>query len=531
MNNIWTFLAKTVRSRLALAAGLYLSLMLASALVPAQAAPQVLFDDGVGTVTIDSSPSTTSSRILRTPIRHTGDSTGTVTTRIVPANAPTEITATPLDHLGGGVVTARTGATPATLTPSRRARVLAAPVGAPSFTVSASCAPDATGVITIADNGGDMTGPFTWRLDLNGIAIAQNTFQINAGQSVTISTSGLYGTLTLDVLDTANTVVATGSMFCQSPPPPVPPSFTVSASCAPDATGVITITDNGGDMTVPFTWRLDLNGVPVAQNSFQINAGQSVTISTSGLYGTLTLDVLDTANTVVATGTMFCQSPPPPLPPVFSVSANCAPDATGVMMITDDGGNMTVPFTWRLDLNGIAIAQNTFQINAGQSFTINTSGLYGTLTLNVLDLSNTVVAWASMFCPSPTVAVPNVVALTQAAATSAITGAGLVVGNVTTASSSTVPAGSVISQSPTAGTSVASGSTVNLVVSTGPLLGDVNGDGLVNCADLAVVKASFGKKSGQAGFDSRADVNHDGVVNIVDLSTVARTMPAGTVCK
>jgi hypothetical protein len=531
MNKTWTFLAKNVRSRLVIAVGLYLSLALASALVPAQAAPQVLFDDGVGTVTVDYSPSITSSRILRTPVRHTGDSGGTITTGISPANAQTEIIATPVDHLGGGVVTTRTGPTPTTLTVNRRARVLAAPTGAPSFTVSASCAPDATGVMTITDNGGDMTVPFTWRLDLNGIAIAQNSFQINAGQSFTLSTSGLYGTLTLDVLDASNAVVATGSMFCQSPPPPVPPSFTVSASCAPDATGTMTITDNGGNMTVPFTWRLDLNGVPVAQNSFQLNAGQSFTLSTSGLYGTLTLDVLDASNTVVATGSMFCQSPPPPVPPSFTVSANCTPDATGVMTISDDGGNMTVPFTWRLDLNGVPIAQNGFQINAGQSVTISTSGLYGTLTLNVLDTANTVLAWGSMFCPSPTVAVPNVVTLTQAAATSAITGAGLVVGTVTTANSSTVPAGSVTSQNPTAGTSVAPGSTVNLVVSTGPLLGDVNGDGVVNCADLAVVKASFGKKSGQAGFDSRADVNHDGVVNIVDLSTVAHAMPAGTVCK
>jgi hypothetical protein len=69
---------------------------------------------------------------------------------------------------------------------------------------------------------------------------------------------------------------------------------------------------------------------------------------------------------------------------------------------------------------------------------------------------------------SQQVSVPNVTGLTQAAAASAIQGAGLVVGNVTTASSTTVPAGSVISQSPTSGTSVAPGSSVDLVVSSGP---------------------------------------------------------------
>jgi beta-lactam-binding protein with PASTA domain/V8-like Glu-specific endopeptidase len=76
--------------------------------------------------------------------------------------------------------------------------------------------------------------------------------------------------------------------------------------------------------------------------------------------------------------------------------------------------------------------------------------------------------------PAP-VSVPNVVGLTQAAATAAITGAGLTVGNVTTQASPTVPAGTVISQSPSAGTSVTSGSAVTLVVSSGPSVPNVVG--------------------------------------------------------
>ena len=66
------------------------------------------------------------------------------------------------------------------------------------------------------------------------------------------------------------------------------------------------------------------------------------------------------------------------------------------------------------------------------------------------------------------VSVPNVVNLTQAAATTALTNAGLLVGTVTQQSSATVLSGSVISQSPLSGTSVAAGSSVNLVVSSGP---------------------------------------------------------------
>jgi beta-lactam-binding protein with PASTA domain len=69
--------------------------------------------------------------------------------------------------------------------------------------------------------------------------------------------------------------------------------------------------------------------------------------------------------------------------------------------------------------------------------------------------------------PKTGVTVPNVVGLTQTAASTAITGAGLTVGTVTTQSSATVAAGLVISESPVSGTSVASGSAVNFVVSSG----------------------------------------------------------------
>jgi hypothetical protein len=74
------------------------------------------------------------------------------------------------------------------------------------------------------------------------------------------------------------------------------------------------------------------------------------------------------------------------------------------------------------------------------------------------------------------VLVPNVVGSTQADANSAVTGASLVVGNITPSYSNTVPAGSVISENPSAGTQVALGSSVDMVVSLGkPAVPDVVG--------------------------------------------------------
>ena len=50
---------------------------------------------------------------------------------------------------------------------------------------------------------------------------------------------------------------------------------------------------------------------------------------------------------------------------------------------------------------------------------------------------------------------------------------------------------------------------------------DVDGDGKVTCSDLAIVRAAFGKRRGESGFDIRADVNGDALVDIRDLAFVA----------
>ncbi|MBK6452555.1 MAG: PASTA domain-containing protein [Proteobacteria bacterium] len=92
-----------------------------------------------------------------------------------------------------------------------------------------------------------------------------------------------------------------------------------------------------------------------------------------------------------------------------------------------------------------------------------------TLSVTVTGQGTTETKFTRCDATTGPVTVPNVVNLTQAAATTAIVGAGLVVGAVTQQSSATVPAGRVSSQNPTSGVGVAAGSAVNLVVSTGPV--------------------------------------------------------------
>src|ERR1700676_4137726 len=90
------------------------------------------------------------------------------------------------------------------------------------------------------------------------------------------------------------------------------------------------------------------------------------------------------------------------------------------------------------------------------------------------------------------VTVPNVGGLTQAAATTAITGAKLIVGTVTQQTSNTVAAGKVISQDPANGSSVEQGSPVNLVISPGLQIVTVpNVEGLTDAATTALAGAKL----------------------------------------
>lgn len=72
---------------------------------------------------------------------------------------------------------------------------------------------------------------------------------------------------------------------------------------------------------------------------------------------------------------------------------------------------------------------------------------------------------------------------------------------------------------------------ISALRSAGSAFADLNDDGKIDCTDLGIVKAAFGKSSGESGYDARADVNGDGVVNILDLALVAKQLPAGTVCQ
>ncbi|GJL65050.1 MAG: hypothetical protein NPIRA05_00210 [Nitrospirales bacterium] len=125
------------------------------------------------------------------------------------------------------------------------------------------------------------------------------------------------------------------------------------------------------------------------------------------------------------------------------------------------------------------------------------------------------------------VTVPNVVGLPQADAETTIVGANLSVGMVTTATSMTVLAGAVISQTPVAGQEVLPQSIVNLVVSSGSEPAckvapdpDLNNDEVVNILDVSLVSSCLGQDPSAVAQCQIADTNCDGVVDATDLNFV-----------
>lgn len=120
------------------------------------------------------------------------------------------------------------------------------------------------------------------------------------------------------------------------------------------------------------------------------------------------------------------------------------------------------------------------------------------------------------------VPVPAVVGMDETAALSAITTAGLSVGTVSRSFSQSA-AGEVISQYPVGGASAPTGGPVELGVSLG-ILGDLDGDGVVDAMDLEVMAGEWLSEGVLADIEPAGG---DGVVNLSDLAVLASNWGLG----
>jgi YVTN family beta-propeller protein len=136
---------------------------------------------------------------------------------------------------------------------------------------------------------------------------------------------------------------------------------------------------------------------------------------------------------------------------------------------SSDADGDTLTYQWRFDerpdesqtsLSGAGMA--------GPSFVPDRPGTY-VLSLTVLDtLGSSTPDTVTITVAGSLVTVPELAGLTEAEAATALTDAGLILGNTTTLSSPAVPAGQILSQDPIAGFEALPDSAVDVVVSSGP---------------------------------------------------------------
>ena len=283
----------------------------------------------------------------------------------------------------------------------------------------------------------------------------------DAATTAITGTKLMVGTVTQQSSNT----VATGNVISQDPP---------SGNSVAQGSPVNLVISSGPQMvTVPNVEGLTQDAATTAITAAKLTGG-TVTQQTSN---------------TVATGKVISQDPP---------SGNSVAQGSPVNLVISSGPQMvTVPNVEGLTQDAATTAITAAKLTMG-AVTRQSSNMVTTGNVISQDpASANSVAQGSpvnlVISSGPQmVTVPNVEGLTQDPATTAITAAKLMVGTVTQQTSNTVAAGNVISQDPANGSSVAQGSPVNLVISSGPQIVTVpNVEGLTDAATTAIAGAKL----------------------------------------
>ncbi len=275
--------------------------------------------------------------------------------------------------------------------------------------------------------------------------------------------------------------------------------------------------DDGVLTAAALKWSSNLQG--------QLGTGHRLTVSLQPGVHLITLTATDIdSNSITASSTITIGGPPPTLNVYLKPLAYPPTSHSTCLQFTLD------PKPGQP--NGAPLAALQYSTNGGSSYTdipldrlpfpfVPPGGGFLQAIFRAFDTSGQVDAVPYSYFNSGTcqpVVIPNVVGKAQAAAQTDLQNAGAVVGNVTNASSNTVPAGSVISQSPTAGTGVSPGGSlaVDLLVSSG------------QAAALAISKTHQGKfGASQTGAIYTISVSNPGSTSTTGTVTVTENIPPG----
>ncbi len=160
------------------------------------------------------------------------------------------------------------------------------------------------------------------------------------------------------------------------------------------------------------------------------------------------------------------------------------------------------PSIYRVRANALTTGTLQLQVKAGVMLT--------DLAGNLLDTEAAILDDTLITVGPPMIAVPNLVGQAQATAEANIVAASLVVGSVTSQNDAVIAAGDVISQSPTGGSNVPQGSSVDMVVSLGPLTVDNVATG--NIAVSGTLSGSFANtQTSDNSYQAIMEIESDGL--------------------
>ncbi len=234
----------------------------------------------------------------------------------------------------------------------------------------------------------------------------------------------------------------------------------------------------GGDAILNSMGSLDITNCTIADNRPGHGAPANQRAIVSLVWGPGWVDTVSIQNSIIRNGGNEIWSTEPSIVTVsynnleggkgsYSGSGNIDKDP-----LFKNPGLFGIEGQWVFDDDGYTLKAGSPSINAGNQAYL-PAGLTVDLNGNPRVQGGQVDqgAYEGVGLPPAVVLVPNVVTQTQSAAQAMITGAGLVVGTISQAYSSTIATGRVISQNPVGGSTAVVGAAVNLTISQGPAPG------------------------------------------------------------
>ncbi len=374
---------------------------------------------------------------------------------------------------------------------------------------------------TLAAGGG--TAPYTWGVAAGTLpaGLTLNSAGVISGAPTTAANAII---VTFQATDfSAVTVAKALSLTVNN----APLTFTTAtlASGSVGASYSQTLIANGG--TAPYTWVVTAGTLPAGLTL--TNAGVISGVPTGAVNAAgITFQVTDASSPAVTITKALSLTVT--TVPITITTATLAAGTIGAsynQALTATGG--TTPYTWTVTAG--ALPAGLTLAGAGVITGIPTAAANAVgVTFQATDSSTPAITTTRSlaFTITGVLAVPNGVGLALAAARTTLEAAGFAIGNITAQQSATVPTGSIISQTPAAGISANSGSTVDLVVSLGVLGSTITVPKVIGQTESAATAALTTAGLNVGAIAVQESTVAAGVV-IGQSQSAGSTVPSGTI--